>query len=83
VDDLLLIELKISLDNLIHAFENIILCHFLFYFFVEITGAKLSNDVSVIFCRINLVKCKNIRNRFKFFENLNFRIQKSSVDLIF
>ena len=82
MDNFFLVNLQISLDDLIHEMKNLIVCWLVFNLFVQVTTTKFRNDVCVIFCCINLVKCEHVGDRFKFFKDVDLRLEKGSIDFI-
>jgi hypothetical protein len=70
--NLLLINLQISLDDLVHEMQTLVLCHFDFDFFIQVALAELGDYVSVVFGGINFVECQDIGDILEFFEYLNF-----------
>ena len=80
---LLFVYVRISIDELSHVAERFRLGEFFFNLSTEITFAKLSDDIGVVFGGVDFVKSKNIWNISHGFENLYLGSQERSVDFAF
>ncbi len=52
--------------------KDFIFTWFVLNFFVQISGAKFGDDVSIIFGCINFVQGEYIWDRLEFFKDINF-----------
>lgn len=83
MNNLLLVNLQVSLNDLIHHFKHLLFTRLSLNLLVEVTGAELSDDVSVIFGGVNFMQCENIGYTLDFFKDFDLRFEESSVDLVF
>lgn len=79
---LLLVNLHISLYNLVHEVQNLFFPHFVLYSFVQIAATKLRDYVCVVFSGIDLMKSQDIRDFLELFEDLNLGFQKGPIDFV-
>ena len=83
MNNLLLINLQVSLNDLIHEMQDFIFVGFVFYLLIEIATTKFCNDVSVIFGSVNLMQCEYIGHSLELFKDIDLRFEQSSIDLVF
>lgn len=62
--------------------DDFCFCKVLFNAFAEIRLAKLSDNISVVFGSKYIVDIEYVWDVFKFFEDVDFCVKESAVDLI-
>lgn len=82
MNDALLGKVVVSLHDLLHITTGLVLRESLLDHFAEIGVAKFSDDVGIVLGGEDIMEGEYVREVFKFFQDLNFAIQKYPVDLV-
>ena len=64
MNDVFILELSISCNNLLHKLNSLTLRKRLLDTFAEVGMAKLSNQVGVVFCRVDVMEGEDVGKVF-------------------